>query len=233
MRILNVGGLVLPCIICLLSPSRSPAADAPKVRLFILSGQSNMVRFDPNVSFTPALKQAFPGDELIVVKSAEGGQPIRRWYKGGKVPAQVKKGPIGDLYDLLMDKVKEATKGKTIDTVTFVWMQGERDSKGEEAKTYEDSLRGLMKQLRDDLKRPDVTVVIGRLSEFKNGTPGWDAVRSAQVKVAESDPLVGWVDTDKINDGKAALHYTQRGYAELGRRFASKSVELLTKAKKS
>src|SRR5438045_1769929 len=111
-----------------------------------------------------------------------------------------------------MTRVRDATKGKQFDSVTFVWMQGEADSKGGGAALYEDSLRGLIKQLRDDLKRPDLTVVIGRLSELRKGTPGWDAVRAAQVKVCEADPLAGWVDTDNINGGKVALHYSQKGY---------------------
>jgi hypothetical protein len=210
------------------------AGEGGKVRLFILSGQSNMARFDPAVSFIPALKQAFPKDELIVVKSAQGGQPIRRWYKGWKAPegVRVKKGEIGDLHDVLVQKVREAARGKKIDTVTFVWMQGEADAKRGTAAAYEESLRGLIKQLRADLQRPDLTVVIGRLSEFKKGDAGWDVVRAAQVKVADADPLARWVDTDNIDGGRVALHHTQHGYAEMGRRFAAKSIELLTRSKK-
>ena len=234
MNVMRSSGCLLVGYLCFVNSSWGQVANDGKTRLFILSGQSNMARFDPSISFTPALKKEYPADDLIVVKSAQGGQPIRRWYKGWKAPTgvDVKSGPIGDLYDLMMVKVREATKGKTIDTVTFVWMQGESDAQRGTAEVYEESLRGLVKQLRDDLKRPDLTVVIGRLSEYRTGQAGWDTVRAAQVKVAESDPLVGWVDTDNINGGKAALHYTQKGYAEMGRRFAAKSIELLAKGKK-
>lgn len=201
------------------------AGSDAKARLFILSGQSNMARFDPEVTFTPALKKAFPKDEVIVIKSAQGGQPISRWYKGAKSDAKKAAKP-GDLYDLLMTKVEAGIKGKKIDTVTFVWMQGEADAQRGGAPAYEANLRGLVKQLRDDMKRPDIAIVIGRLSEYKNGQAGWDTVRAAQKKVAEDDERARWVDTDNINDGKAALHYSQKGYAELGRRFAAKSIEL-------
>ncbi len=223
----SLAGLALCCLA--FAHSVEARQDA-KVRLFILSGQSNMARFDPDVTFTPALKKAFPGDEIIVVQSAQGGQLIQRWYKGWKAPAGVEltkpKGTAGDLYDVLMAKVNAAINGKKIDAVSFVWMQGESDAKRGFAAVYEPSLRGLIKQLRDDLKRPDATVVIGRLSEFKNGQADWDTVRAAQVKVADEDPRARWVDTDKISDGKIALHYSQKGYAELGRRFAAKIVEL-------
>ena len=72
-----------------------PAADGPRaVRLFILSGQSNMAGLNPDVSFTPAVKAAIPADEVIVVKSAQGGQPIRRWYKDWKAPEGAPSGSI-------------------------------------------------------------------------------------------------------------------------------------------
>jgi hypothetical protein len=220
-----------------LTVSSNATAQDGKVRLFILSGQSNMARLDPDVSFTPTLKKAFPKDEVIVVKSAQGGQPIRRWCKDYKAPPGVKfkptKGEPGDLYDVLMGKVKTATQGKRIDTIVFVWMQGEADAKRGLASVYETSLRSLIKQLRDDLKRPDMGVVIGRLSDFKKGEEDWDAVRAAQVKVATEDPLARWVDTDGINSPKVALHFSQKGYAELGRRFAAKAVELSSQKAKS
>ena len=56
---------------------------------------------------------------------------------------------------------------------------------------------------------PDVGVVIGRLTDYKKGTPGWDTVRAAQVKVASDDPRAGWVDTDDINGAKKDLHHTK------------------------
>lgn len=209
-------------------------AGSAKVRLFILSGQSNMAGLNPELSFTPAVKKAFPADEVIVVKSAQGGQPIRRWYRKWQAPAEVQvtlkpgeKGN-GDLYDVLLAKVHGAIAGKKIDSVTFVWMQGEADAQRGLAAVYEASLRGLVRQLRDDLQRPDLSVVIGRLSDYKNGAAGWDAVRLAQEKVAREDPRGAWVDTDDLNGAKNDLHYTREGYVELGRRFAAKSIELTT-----
>ena len=52
-----------------------------KTHLFILSGQSNMAGLKPAISFTPTVKKLLARDECIVVKSAKGGEPIRRWYK--------------------------------------------------------------------------------------------------------------------------------------------------------
>jgi hypothetical protein len=217
------------CLIFLMTAALA-AADG-KVRLFILSGQSNMAGLPPQVSFTPAVEEAFAGDEVIVVKDAQGGQPIRRWYKKWK-PAQ---GPApektGDLYDRLMTKVDAAIKDKKIDTVSFVWMQGERDAREKHSAVYAESLKGLIEQLRTDLKRDDVTVVIGRLSDHLKDNEHWDGVRAAQVKVAEEDPLADWVDTDDLNGPNDGLHYTKAGYADLGKRFAEKTIALLNGAK--
>ena len=215
-----------------LTASTGFAEEEKKSRLFILSGQSNMVGINPDVSFTPTVKKAFPNDEVIVVKSAQGAQPIRRWYKSWKGPGKkVLEANAGDLYDVLMDKVKQATKGKTIDSIAFIWMQGEADAKRGPA-GYEGSLRGLIKQVRDDFKRPDVVFVIGRLSDHKKGQEGWDSVRAAQEKVAGADHLAAWVNTDDLNGAANALHYTREGYEILGRRFAEKALELLmTKSK--
>src|SRR5262245_51008737 len=163
-------------------------AEPAKVRLFLLSGQSNMAGLHPDVSFTPAVKAAFPGDEVLVVKSAQGGQPIRRWFKAWKAPegTQVKAGGTnGDLYDVLMGQVKKAIAGKQVDAVSLVWMQGERDARENLSAVYQESLRGLVEQLRADLGRKDITVVIGRLSDCDTKSPSWKAVREAQVAFAE------------------------------------------------
>ena len=90
------------------------AAEACKTRLFVVSEQSNMVYLNPDASFTPAVKQAFPNDEVIVVRSAEGGTPIRRWWKEWKDPQNAGTPPApGDLYDVLMTRVKKSIEGKT------------------------------------------------------------------------------------------------------------------------
>ena len=206
-----------------------------EVHLFILSGQSNMVGLRPEDSFTPTVSGALAGDEVIVVKDAHGGQPIRRWYRNWK-PAQGE-GPrtTGDLYDRLMKKVNPAIKGRKLTTVTFVWMQGERDAREKHGDVYEASLRGLVGQLQKDLGREDINVVIGRLSDFDNEDkryPHWTRVRQAQVELADSGPRYGWVDTDDLNGPEDDLHYTKKGYRSLGKRFAERAIELLTKNRK-
>lgn len=206
--------------------------------LFILSGQSNMQGLEPQESFTPAVESEFGKGNVIVVKNALGGQPIRRWYRdwnpleGDEPKAQP------DLYDSLMVRVYESIENKQIETVTFIWMQGERDAREKLGEVYEESLIGLYNQISNDLNRKDVNFIIGRLSDFdlaNSKYPHWIMVRNAQVKVAESNPRFEWINTDDLNDGfnrngkeiNNDLHMSAEGYITMGERFADKAIQLI------
>lgn len=206
--------------------------------LFILSGQSNMQGHRPEEAFTPAVEKKFGKEKVIVVQDAQGGQPIQRWYKDWKSPEGEKPKSTGDLYERLMAKVQPAIEGETIATVTFFWMQGEKDARMAWGDVYEESLRGLHRQLSDDLGRDDVHFVIGRLSDYAGKEyPDWAKIREIQVKVADSDPTFAWVDTDDLNDGKNRkgkeisndLHYSEEGYATFGKRMAEAAIGLIAK----
>ena len=222
-------------LLCLLSSHA--AADK---HLFILSGQSNMAGLKPEISFTPTVEAAFGKENVTVVKSAQGGQPIRRWYKQWKPAKGDEPKATGDLYDKLMAAVSAASKGQKYASVTFVWMQGERDAKEKHGEVYAAAMKGLIDQLSKDLGRNDINFVIGRLSDFDmedKKYPHWTMVRKAQVAVAEASSRGAWVDTDDLNDKKNKktnavrhdLHYTGEGYKILGKRFADKAIELIKK----
>ena len=206
--------------------------------LFILSGQSNMQGHRPEEAFIPAVNAAWGKENVIVIQDALGGQPIQRWYKDWKSPEGAKPEKTGDLYERLMSKVKAAIDGKELASVTFIWMQGERDAKMKWGAVYEASLIGLYAQLSKDLTRDDINFVIGRLSDYDMDNkkyPHWTLVREIQVKVADSNPRFAWVNTDDLNDGlnrrgkaiKNDLHYSGEGYKTLGKRFAETAVKLI------
>lgn len=239
MKTNQLPALLIPASLILLAGSIY--ADDGK-HLFILSGQSNMQGHRPEEAFTPAVSEALGKENVIVIQDALGGQPIQRWYKAWKSPEGDAPENTGDLYDRLMSKVKPAIKAQDLASVTFIWMQGERDAKMKWGPVYEISLRGLHQQLSEDLGRDDVNFVIGRLSDFDMDNrryPHWTMVREIQVKVADSDPNFAWVNTDDLNDGKNRrgkaikddLHYSGEGYKTLGKRFAESSLKLIDSAK--
>lgn len=238
----------ITAIIALLAMCASSyAADK---HLFILSGQSNMFHMRSG-SFHTAVETAFGEDNVTVVRSAKRGAPIRMWDKeynwpeGRRIP-QGRKRPgrkektreefiaeFGTLYDKLMDVVKERTKGKTFDTVTFVWMQGESDSGEEGVAQYFESFNRVIARIKKDLNIDSMNIVIGRLSDFGIENPSWVKLRQLQVKYAEDNPNCEWVNTDDLNDmikngePKNGLHYTEEGYDLLGERFAGKAIALI------
>jgi hypothetical protein len=209
--------------------------------LFILSGQSNMAGLNPEESFTPAIENEFGEENVLVVKSARGGQPIRRWYKDWQALDGDGPSDQADLYDTLWTKIKASIEKEEIASVTFIWMQGERDAREEFGEVYENSLLGLYDQLCTDLNRRDINFIIGRLSDFdllNEKYPHWEMIRAIQVKVAESNPRFAWINTDDLNDGynrkgkeiKDDLHMSAEGYIEMGKRFADKSILLIRSA---
>ncbi len=202
--------------------------------LFILSGQSNMVRLHVEESFQPILEENFVAQNIIIVKDAMGSQPIRNWY----VVKETNEKP--DLYEKLIKKVDTAIKSETLASITFIWMQGERDAREALGDSYEANLMGLYNQLCKDLQAKDINFIIGRLSDFdmtNNIYSHWTKIRDVQEKVANSNPRFEWVNTDDLNDGfnrdgKAIandLHLSAEGYVTLGQRFAEDAIKLIEK----
>lgn len=221
--------------------SNSQPAQSGK-HLFILSGQSNMAGLNPAESFTPMVEKEFGSQNVIVVKDAVGGQPIRRWYKNWQAPPGRSQTAQPDLYDSLMNKIYPAIKNVKLESVTFIWMQGERDAREQLGDVYKKSLTGLYNQLSNDLKRHDVNFIIGRLSDFDMGNnkyPHWTLIRDIQVKVAESNPRFEWINTDDLNDGinrkgkkiSNDLHMSANGYVIMGERFAKKAIDIIKSQK--
>lgn len=218
----------------------SSAAEKP-VHIFILSGQSNMAGMNPKAGFEPEARKLFSGAEVVYIKIARGGQPIRLWVDEyaeiarkhnlsipGKYSGAVYYEPILKQYRGLLEKYPNPA------SVTFCWMQGERDAKEKLSAAYAEAMKQLISNLRRDLNQPGMNFVIGRLSDFGPATnQEWQAVRRVQVEVAEQDKRGAWVDCDDLNDKEKNgqkrndLHYTKEGYELLGRRYARQAKALI------
>jgi hypothetical protein len=206
-----------------------------------------MAGMNPALGFEPETEELFPDAEVVYFKVARGGQPIRYWVeewndiaaKNG-IDVEAKRGreenkgtiyyqPILDQYKKVLEKHPKPA------SVTFCWMQGERDAREQLSAAYADAMTQLIKNLRRDLEQPDMNFVIGRLSDFgKADNTEWQKVRQAQVEVATKDPRGAWVDCDDLNDKVSRdgvkrddLHYTQEGYELLGRRYVRQAKALI------
>jgi hypothetical protein len=212
-------------------------AEVSGKNLFILSGQSNMARFKPALWFTPGISKELGADNVIVSFHAQGGQPISKWYKEWKSGKGETDPDAGKIYDAMMDATKAKMEGEKIQTVTFIWMQGEADSKAQNSEVYLASLNGLKKQLEKDMKRTDLNFIIGRLSDSgfyrrrdkkRVENPHWERIRKAQQSFADASQRAVWIDTDDLNGEKNELHLIKPdGYSMLGERYVDAALKLL------
>lgn len=238
----------VPIILFALCPLLSALAAGKPAHLFILSGQSNMAGMNPKTGFEPEAKALFPDADVAYIKVAAGGQPIRYWVaewnevaaKHGIDAAKARAKETGRqtgafFYESITKQFAELLKKHPQPaSVTFCWMQGERDAKEKLDAAYGDSLKQLIANLRRDLKQPQMNFVIGRLSDFgKAEDKPWQSIREAQVSLAKADGRGAWVDCDDLNnkekDGmpRNDLHYTPQGYELLGRRYVRQAKALI------
>ncbi len=204
-----------------------------------------MRKLDDKVSLRPTMQAALPKPEhdLEFVKVALGGQPLARWVADWRSP-EGELWPVeaerGDLYEALFPQIEEELYGRQPDTVTLIWMQGEREAKEGWSGNYAENFRKLIAQFQRDLEMKEINVVIGRLNSYGlYGTdeyPHWEQMRQIQMDLAASDPRWTWVDTDEWNreeqpDGSyyfpEQVHYLPEGYAQMGRAFAEAALALL------
>lgn len=174
--------------------------DEKPVHVFILSGQSNMAGMDPKVGFEDEAAKLFPDAEVQYFKVARGGQPIRMWVEQWDAIASKHgleaKNAETKYYQPILDEYKKLLGSDTSPaSLTFCWMQGERDAKEQLSAAYLDALSQLVENLRRDLQQPQMNIVIARLSDFGDeSNTHWQATRKAQVDLANRDPRGAWVD---------------------------------------
>jgi hypothetical protein len=208
--------------------------------LFILSGQSNMTGTVKG-AFAARVAEHFGKENAVVVMRQKSGRGIRFWVADYRQPTgrgltDKKMGSNGEEYKPLIETALAAAKDQTFDTVSFIWMQGESDANNRLSEVYEESFTKLVNQLKKDMGRDDLQFVIARINDYARSRPDndhWQRVRETQVKLGKT-PGNAWIDTDDLNGGDATkpdgdIHFPREGAVILGRRFANKAIELITK----
>ncbi len=235
----TLGRLLYFVALFVLSLGLSANAKKSEKHLFILSGQSNMTG-GLKAGFSKTVEGAFGKDNVAVVHHCKSGRGIRFWDKdyrfpdnyrfpGKGVPSERTKLQHGQEYGPLIEKAREAFAGKSFDTVTFVWMQGESDGMRGLGPAYEKSFLRLLGRIKKDLNRKDVTFVIGRINDSHMRDPNWKAMRDVQVKLAEDTDHGAWINTDDLSEPEHGVHFPGENYQKLGQRFAEKAIVLIRK----
>lgn len=132
----------------------------------------------------------------------------------------------GFLYDRLIATVREAAETGRFEIEAVIWMQGERDALIEAtAGVYAQNLPHFIQRIRDDLNRPDLPFVFGRINPTDRIYPFVDQVRQAQQEL--DMPYAVMVDCDSLAKRRDDIHYSAAGQVELGQRFAATVINLI------
>jgi len=212
-------------------PDYYKASAADDKYLFILAGQSNMQGMNQRLTFEPRVSEEFGADNVLIVKEAIGGRPIRMWLRdwrpaydwkvdpnipGTKPPTKEENGVM---YRSMMQKIEAEIQGTKPKAIAFCWMQGERDARERHSAVYEHSLKLLFSQLKQDFPGTPIVFVIGKLSDFGKDNkqkfyPEWEEICLAQENVAADTPHCTIFSTDDLNTGASPPHWKTKAVTQ-------------------
>lgn len=235
----NTFGILFLTLASYSAQAEEKAPGEQRGHLFILSGQSNMTG-GLETGFASAVTKALGKDQVTIVRSMRSGRGIRFWLKDYELPevhelhGKLRSGN-GEEYPRLLQAIKDAGDVRAFKTVTLIWMQGESDANRDLGVAYEKSFNALLTNLKTDLGIEKMHFVIGRISDHGlhgESEEAWKRMREVQVRLAESNKLGAWIDTDDLNGGDeknphGELHYPSEQCPKLGERFGKKAIEQL------
>ncbi|SFU46108.1 hypothetical protein SAMN05216480_10493 [Pustulibacterium marinum] len=217
---------------------------------FASDGKNNNYsdRFGAELSFAYDLKQKYPDKKIAIIKYARGGTSIDSvamvdWAGCWEPDVNSRKGL--NQYDYFLKTLDNAMKihdingdGKedTLIPAGILWMQGEQDAAATEevALRYYDHLKRLMDLIRASLRKDDLPVVVGKISDSWSNESGkvWkygELVQYAEEKYAATDKNAAIVRTTRYYKYSDPWHYNTAGYIDFGKQFAKKMIALLEK----
>lgn len=174
----------------------------------------------PGVAFGKAMAESNPKVTIGLIPCAFGGTPLSRWEKGG------------DLYSNAVFSAKLAMKKGTLKGI--LWHQGESDSKPGLAETYGDRLAKMIRNIRVDLKSPDLPFVVGQIGEFfyaryPDNASEARLVNGTLARISERVPHTGCAMSNGLTHKGDRVHFGTASQRELGRRFAAEMSRLRAK----
>jgi len=188
-------------------PENSPVKCGPLTLGFtVFSGEHH---FGPELEFGHVMGNALP-NQVLLIKTAWGGKSLSKDFRppssGGEVGPYYTK-MLADIREALADLKKSFPDydGGGYELAGFVWWHGWNDFCGGNTavEEYEKNLVNLIKDVRADLKAPNLPVVIGELT----GPWGADckdaaalAIRKAQAGAAASPEFKGTVAFVETHD---------------------------------
>lgn len=210
-------------------------------------------RFGLELSF--ARDMAKHGGPVYLVKFSASGMPLhhgwdRNTWKGGEpspgrvnfYPGSTSGDPArGTLYDRMKNRFLDAIadlekRGLTPKVRSFLWMQGEQDSKHEvSATTYAQSLALLFQRVREDVDSPNLKLVYGQVLPYEDAMARFTHREQIREQMAAADGRSGrpesipdavMVSTGDCSLKRDTVHHDSAGYWKLGEKFAYALLEI-------
>lgn len=205
----------------------SPEKWASLNELQAIKKEARMDTIGPEFGFAKAMSGLYPADEIHLIKVAQGGTAIDWWLPDAQGKANGHTQLLANLKSAL-EKI-----GGDYEIMGMLWMQGESDSKKQaDAEAYQKKLEQLIALIRKETGKPELPVVIGRLSrrilespKFK--MPFAKIVQSGQEAVAKIDKHAHVIDTDDLSQRDDLVHFDQEGQMGLGKRFGEAMIKAL------
>lgn len=202
--------------------------------------------YGPELSLGHILHQAFPKDEIIILKVVQGGSDLHEQWRSPSAEARLGAAEQESLYPKLISHVRELidnpgqflpkyASGPKPEIVleAFFWFQGFNDIVAGGtvfADHYEANLSDLLNDVRSDLNAADLPVVIGQSAP---DSPNGLKVQEAQARVAQNLPHCKIIVTSDLSNyfhfdsGSHIIIGERMGKAHLGDRPQSSAEPIL------
>ncbi len=206
---------------------------------FKSNGSSNQLsdRFGPELLFGRTLSDLNPDARVAIIKYAFGGTALAHGAGFGNWDPDSRDGHQINQYDHALAAIDKALSVTDIDgdgradrmvPAGIVWMQGEADAHDSPrtANAYRGNLERMMNLLRAALRKDDLPVVIGKITDSGMDEDGQlmhyiETVQQAQADFVAADGCAAYVTvTDSLAYLEDGWHYDSEGFIRMGAAFA-------------
>ncbi|MCA9448869.1 MAG: hypothetical protein KC931_17245 [Candidatus Omnitrophica bacterium] len=181
--------------------------------------------FGPELFFGIALSEAWPEERILLIKRAEGATSLYGCWNpewSQENATLMGEGEEPKLYEDFIHYIKQvlsAYKENEYEICGMLWVQGESDSRIEEAASqYGENLRNLINHLRKDLNNPTLPFMLFQVGQGEVVKGMKHAAKEiAKVTLLPQSKKKDSADFyTKMENG----HYDSEGMKKLGNRFA-------------
>ncbi|MCP3943434.1 MAG: PKD domain-containing protein [Desulfobacteraceae bacterium] len=180
-------------------------------------------------------------DDVLLLKVVQGGTSLRLEWRSPGVEANTANNYTAEelnkesLYTALLEKAQLIQQsgalesyfpqyaGKTVVIEGIIWFQGWNDGIGIAAENYEDNFTAFIQDLRNDLARPEIPIVVAQSHRGE----GDSLVQLAQANVAMATENMEMAVTEDLS---GYYHFDSAAHPVIGKRMADTIKPMLTSA---